>query len=788
MTLVAGFVSGGTAIKPTGNKGTKGYTGDGGPATSAELNSNRGVAVDAAGNLYIADSANNVIRKVTASTGIISTVVGAYPGTNAAAPAGATGDGGPATQAFLSAPEDVEIDANGNLYILDFGNTKIRVVYGGGAQVASLIAATNSGAVAHVGYIYTILGGGTATYTPGSVTLGTTVLLGNPRKMAIDARGNVFVADNGNNAIVFMDGTTGYMRSIAGNYVTPVANGPGCPTQANTLGDNCYGPLSTLTPNAAMGVGVDSFGNVFISDSGNTRVREVFVNQNFPTVAFGSSASQILLVHFAAGDTPSSTTPFTVAGSTDFTISAPSCTTNPDTTTDCQVTVTFAPTQPGQDHASLIVTSTLGATSSFGLNGTGSAASVALDPGTTSIFGSGYSAPTGILQDAAGNIYIADTGNNRVVRYSGGTPTIIAGTGSAGYSGDGGQASLATLSGPKAVAVSPHGSFIADTDNVIRRVDPNTGIITTFGGGATSLCTAAIDSYGDGCLAIAAKFSAPAGLASDAIGNIYVADTGNSLIRELTPSGYVFLIGGGATTVCGSDVMGNGCAATKAIFKSPTALQVDANRNIFIADTGNNEVREIVSATNTVIAIAGTGQAGGSGNGGSATAAQVNGPTGIAIDAAGDVYIADTGNQVIRLVNASGTINTTAGTLGASGTGSLPDQHVGRVAQSARRHHSNNGRQVVRAGYRQQSRAQHRSQHHLLQLRTHQPDVLGPPGCSGNSTGSATSAGGRSFPPQQPQSLPLLEQARTAARRASVSQREQLLPQCTVLPGCSRRG
>jgi hypothetical protein len=149
-----------------------------------------------------------------------------------------------------------------------------------------------------------------------------------------------------------------------------------------------------------------------------------------------------------------------------------------------------------------------------------------------------------------------------------------------------------------------------------------------------------------------AKLSSPAGLTSDSRGNVYIADTGNNVIRELTSSGYIFVIGG-------------------PVFSAPTALQIDSNSNIFVADTGHNNISEITSK-GTVITIAGNGQNGSSGNGGAATAASLSSPTGVALDAAGDLYIADTGNHVIRLVNAAGTINTVAGMLGQSGGGIVP--------------------------------------------------------------------------------------------------------------------
>jgi sugar lactone lactonase YvrE len=652
MTIVAGFLSG-TAGKS--NTAGAGYTGDGGQATLAAERNARGVAVDAAGNVYIADTANNVIRKVN-TAGVISTIVGAYPGSNTNAPAGATGDLGPATSATLSGPEDVEIDASGNLFIADFGNNKIRVVYAGGSQVAALIAATNGSAAAVPGDIYTIMGGGTGTFTPGTVVLATSVAISNARKITLDARGNVYLADNGNNVIWFEDGTTGYMRVLAGS-VGLTSGGPGCAGQTNAVGDNCQATLATLNPNSAMGVGVDSQGNVYISDSGDQRVRKVSVNQSFPTVGAGSSATQRLVVHFAVGDTPAATSAYTIAGSVDFVVNAPtSCTTNPDNTTDCPIMVTFSPTKPGADIATLMVRSSLGTTSQFGLSGVGAAASLALDPGTAISIGTGYKSPAGIALDAAGNAYVADTGNDVVLRYNtAGTGTVIAGTaGSAGNGGNGGPAAAATLSAPSAVTVTPDGAvYIADTGNsVVRRIDPITGVINIAAGGATTTCAAALDTFGNGCLGPQAKLSSPAGLASDSRGNVYIADTGNNVIRELTASGYIFVIGG-------------------PVFSAPTALQVDGNSNIFVADTGHNNVSEITSK-GTVVTVAGNGQNGSSGNGGAATAASLNSPTGIALDAAGDLYIADTGNHVIRLVNGAGTINTVAGTLGQSGGGTLP--------------------------------------------------------------------------------------------------------------------
>jgi hypothetical protein len=184
MTIVGGYLSG-TAGKSSSAAAS--YTGDGGPSTSASVYASRGITADAAGNIYIADSSNHVIRKVNTS-GIISMIVGAF-----ASPAvGAYGgDNGPASSAKLNTPEDVEVDANGNLFIGDSGNSRVRVVYAGGAQVAALIAATNGNTVVQPGYIYTIVGGSTNVYSAGTIVNATTVAVGQPRKIALDGRGNI---------------------------------------------------------------------------------------------------------------------------------------------------------------------------------------------------------------------------------------------------------------------------------------------------------------------------------------------------------------------------------------------------------------------------------------------------------------------------------------------------------------------------------------------------------------------------------------------------------------------
>ena len=260
--------------------------------------------------------------------------------------------------------------------------------------------------------------------------------------------------------------------------------------------------------------------------------------------------------------------------------------------------------------------------------------------------------PTGVAVDGSGNIYIADSIDNRIrVAQAGGNIKTFAGNGVYSYSGDGGAATSAQLNSPQAVAVDSSGNFyIADAGNNVVREVSAAGVITTVAGNGTA------GSGGDGGAATSAQLSGPQGLALDAAGNLYISDTGNSRVREVS--------GGTITTVAGG-------AATSAQLYSPVGLAFDAAGNLYIADTDNNVVRKL--AKGALSTVAGDGQQGYSDGGGVATAAQLSYPQGVAVDAAGNLYITDTLNYAIRMVTPAGTISTIAGTgvSGYSGDGGL---------------------------------------------------------------------------------------------------------------------
>jgi YD repeat-containing protein len=274
--------------------------------------------------------------------------------------------------------------------------------------------------------------------------------------------------------------------------------------------------------------------------------------------------------------------------------------------------------------------------------------------------------PAAIAVDSAGNIYIPDNGNNvvRKVSVSTGVISTIAGTGTEGYSGDGGPATSAELDNPIAVAVDASGNvYIADeNNNRIRKVTVSTGMITTAAGTGTGAYS------GDNGAATTAELSNPEEIAFDAAGNLYIADTENSVVREVAAStGFI-------TTVAGNHSWGDsgdGGPATGAAFFEPTGVAVDEAGNLYVSDGGDSTVREVAASTGIISTVAGNRTAGYSGDNGPATSAELNHPYALAVDATGNVYIADYGNFVVRKMSTTGVITTVAGNgiQGYSGDG-----------------------------------------------------------------------------------------------------------------------
>jgi uncharacterized protein (TIGR03437 family) len=596
--------------------GTAGYSGDNGPAVSAQLHGPDGLALDAAGNLYITSFFDHAVRMV--SGGVITTVVGT--GT-----AGFSGDNGPAGSAQLNSPYGLALDSSGNLYISDYGNNRIRMVAGG--------------------VITTIAGNGIAGFGGDNVPA-TSAQLNLPRGIAVDASGNLYIADSGNNRI----------RAVSGGVIGTVA-GNGAP---GFSGDN--GPATAAQLQLPTGVAVDSAGSLYIADYYNNRIRRVS-SGTISTVAGKGIAG-------FSGDTGPATqallnNPLTIAVDYAENIYLSDYGNNRIRKIAAGVITTVAgngasgysgdggsaisaqlhlPAGVALDaagnlyiadaHNNVIrkvsggLISTLAGNGTAGFSGdSGPAASAQLNQ------------PTGVALDGTGSVYIADSANNRVRKVSAGVITTLAGNGTAGFAGDSGPAASAQLNQPAGVALDSSGNlYIADTaNNRIRKITGST-ITTVAGTGAPGSAGAF---SGDAGAAVSAHLNAPASVALDAAGNLYIADSGNNRIRKVS--------GGTISTVAGTGspgFSGDGASATAAALDAPTALALEAAGNLYIADTANDAIRRVSGGT--INTIAGGGES--LGDNGAATSAALSAPQGIALDATGNVYVADTQDNRVRLL------------------------------------------------------------------------------------------------------------------------------------------
>jgi len=268
--------------------------------------------------------------------------------------------------------------------------------------------------------------------------------------------------------------------------------------------------------------------------------------------------------------------------------------------------------------------------------------------------------PTGIVVDAAGNYYFTERDRHRVRKVAtDGTITTIAGTGVAGYDGDGGAATAARLKYPYSITIDAVGNiYIGDAAPSIRKIT-TTGTISTYAGNGVAGFS------GDGGPAILAEMNGPSGMAFDVAGNLYIADKGNNRIRKITPTGIISTYAGTGAGIYNGDNI----PATDANLGRPAGVFVDADGNILISDSENNRIRKVVP-TGIISTVAGSSHTiGFSGDGGPATAAKLNEPYTVVADNAGNILIGDTFNNRIRRVGPDGTISTIAGNGGGAYTG-----------------------------------------------------------------------------------------------------------------------
>ena len=545
--------------------GEDGSYGDGGPAISAAFSYAYGLRADSSGTVYVADQTNNRIRKITPD-GIISTVAG-----NGIQ--GFSGDGGPATRATLNLPDDVVLDAAGNLYITDDGNSRVRMV-------------------TPQGIISTVAGGGTLNPAGGVPALSAKI---RPGGITADPSGVLYVGDYLANRIVKV--SNGIATTIAGNGKNEFS------------GDG--GPALQAGLNRPTAMGLDTAGNLYIADSNNHRVRKVDLNGNIDTIAGngqfrysgeGGPATSATLFH------PSS---IAVDKSGNLYI--------------CEVEQSRI-----RKVDSKGITTTFAGTGRLRYSGDGGPA-----------VNADLWLPSGVATDSAGAVYIADQTNSRVRKVTpDGIISTAAGNGDYGFSGDGGPATGAALFGPQNVLVDSAGNlYISDTGNDrVRKVTPD-GIISTIAGNGREAFS------GDGGPATAAALNQPAGLRLDAQGNLYIADSGNNRIRKVTPQGVISTLAGNGRAAFSGD-SGQG---TLAALNNPLDMITDAAGNIYIADFDNFRVRR-VTPDGVISTIAGAANQVFSGDGGPAASANLGGPSSLAFDAAGDLLVADLLNNRIRAI------------------------------------------------------------------------------------------------------------------------------------------
>ncbi len=557
--------------------GVAGYSGDLGPATAAKLNCPSGLGLDSAGDLFVVDSNNFRIRKITPD-GTIKTVAGN----------GSSGstylDGLQATSVGMQSNTTIGVDSAGNFYY---------------AYPATVVRVNTSGVMSTVA-------GPAVNFIPATV--------------AVDASDRLLVGTSNGiyiGSAPYSSFTLSAMYTLAGNATRGVCYAaayqikcvPGVSQPAVVIagtglpgfgGDG--GPATSAPINNPVGMVFDAAGNLFFVDAGNAAVRKITPGGIIATVWRSSSSATVKFPAYVATDSSGAVY-----------------------VSDQLSHVVWRRSTDG----------TVSVVAGTGVSGFGADGVPATD---STLF-----APAGIAVDSSGRLYIAELGAHRVrVVGTDGVIRTLAGTGSPGFSGDGGLAGNAALNTPEGVAVDPAGNvFIADTyNNRIRQVSPG-GIITTVAGSGPMMGFGTALSNGDNGPAVAAQLNNPGSLAVGPNGDVYVAD--ENWVRRFHPGGTIAPVAG--TGAC--DPANDGGSAAAASVCQPAGIAVSSDGFIYI--TAGQVIRR-VDPNGLIATVAGTGSIGFSGDGGAAIDAQLNDPRGVAVDSAGNVYIADLVNTRVRRV------------------------------------------------------------------------------------------------------------------------------------------
>ena len=533
-------------------RGESGFGGDGGPAALASFDGASGMAADAQGNLYIADRGNGRVRRIAPDGGITT-----FAGTGEQA---STGDGGPATEASLNGPSDVAVGPDGSIFVAELKGHRVR-------------------RIAPDGVIHTVAGNGLPGFS-GDLGPAVQASLNGPRSIEVDARGYIYIADWKNRAIRVVQ-PDGAIDTVAG-----LASGGAIREGAPALAAAIPPPLDlALGPDGAMHV---LFQGTF----------KVHVLRELPA----------------------------------------------DFIDECKGRPTLAPVFPPL-RSGAVAAIVLG-DAGFGYGGDGGPANQAL-----------FLSPESIASSADGRLFIADTGNHRIrVVSADGTVDTYAGTGDPGYSGDGGPAREARISAPRALLVDSHENlYFFDSGNFrIRRIDSCGNIETIAGTGAPG-------SGGDGGPALRAELRDPSGLAMDAAGNLYIADPSSNRVRVVAPNGDILAFAGNGEAASGPD----GVPAAQTPLDGPASVAIGSDGVIYIAEMRAGKLRAI-DGSGTVRTVAGPG-AGDAPLQGARNEVRVQEPVSLLVDREGAVYFAQLTAGVVSVVKADGNVSTAAGNPSGKG-------------------------------------------------------------------------------------------------------------------------
>ena len=536
-----------------------------GIATTAQFNNPIGICIDITGNIYTVEAQSHKIRRITPS-GVVSTF------------AGSDIEGyldGIGTASKFNSPHGLCSDFSGSIYVADSGNNRIRKI-------------TPSGVVS------TLAGSGSS--GPGGFAdgIGTSAQFNNPLGLCSDSSGNIYVADTNNNRIRKIT-SLGLVSTLAGSGVGNYADGIGTSAQF-------------YFPN---GLCSDSSGNIYVADTANNRIRKITPLGVVTTFAGSTLASSFQGYADGTGTAAQFRNPVGVCSSSTG-----------------NIYVTDTGNQRIRKITSSGVVSTFaGTTLSDGVNIT-----------------SRFNNPYGVCSDPSGNIYVADTQNNRIRKITPlGVVTTFAGSGIGVPGFADGIGTNAQFNSPCGLCSDSFGNiYVADTGNQRIRKITSSGMVSTFAGSGAW-------GYSDGA-GTAAQFYNPFGVCSDVLGNIYVVDSGNQRIRKITSSGMVSTFAGSGV---GGYADGNGISAK---FFGPNGICSDSSGNIYIAERLNRRIRKITSS-GMVTTLAGSGVQGFAD--GTGTNAQFTMPHGIAVDPSGVIYVVDVNR--IRKITPSGVVSTLAG-------------------------------------------------------------------------------------------------------------------------------